>query len=312
LAQADSLEAVAREWFESFSRKWSESHAETVLRRLERNIFPWLGTRPVSEITAPELLTVLRRIEARGANEVAHRVKQVCGAVFRYAIATGRAQRDVSADLRGALAPVAEQHHGAVTDPKEVSVLMRAIDGYQGSFVVRCALRFSALTFQRPGEIRAAEWSEMDLAKAMWRIPSRRMKMRREHLVPLSNQALEVLRELHPLTGAGRFVFPGTRTADKPMSENTVVAALRYLGYERGKATAHGFRSTASTLLHEMGWRSDVIERQLAHVERNAIKGAYNRAEHLGERTQMMQAWADYLDSKSEAKIIPIRASATH
>ncbi|MBV8135352.1 MAG: tyrosine-type recombinase/integrase [Deltaproteobacteria bacterium] len=304
----DSFEAVAREWCAKFSASWVEEHTTTVIGRLEKNVFPWLGTLPIAEITAPELLTALRRIESRGAVEVARRVNQVCGAVFRYAIATGRASRDVSTDLRGALAPVVEKHHGAVTDPKEVATLMRALNGYQGSFIVRCALRFSALTFARPGEIRKATWSEIDLDNATWRISAERMKMRREHIVPLSRQAVEVLRELRPLTGSGLYVFPGNRSADRAMSENTICAALRYLGYAQGKATAHGFRSTASTLLHEMGWQSDVIERQLAHVEQNAIKGAYNRAEHLPERTRMMQAWADYLDGSE--KVVPLRATA--
>jgi integrase len=231
--------------------------------------------------------------------------------VFRYAVATGRATRDISQDLRGALAPPIGHHHGAITEPKQVAALIQAIKGYQGSPIVRAALRFSALTFQRPGEIRKAEWTEFDLDNAMWRIPGERMKMRRDHMVPLSRQALETLRELQPLTGAGQYVFPGTRGAGRPMSENTVCAALRYLGYEGQEATAHGFRTTASTLLHEMGWQTDVIERQLAHVEQNAIKGAYNRAEHLGARTRMMQAWADHIDGLAKGgTIIPLRATA--
>ena len=311
LVQADSFVQVAREWFEKFSKDWVEEHKSIVIGRLEQNIFPWLGTRPVGEITPPELLAVLRRIESRGAIEVAHRVKQTCGQIFRYAIATGRATRDVSADLQGALAPVVEQHHAAITDPKEVGALMRAINGYQGGPIVRAALRFSALTFQRPGEIRKAEWAQIDLDNGIWRIPAERMKMRREHMVPLSRQAVETLREIHPLTGSGRYVFPGMRSAGKPMSENAIVAALRNLGYEQGKMTAHGFRSMASTLLHEMGWKSDVIERQLAHVEQNAIKGAYNRAEHLPERTKMIQAWADYLDDLANGgTLVPLRATA--
>lgn len=303
LVVADSFEQVAREWFEKFSSTWVREHADIVIGRLEKNIFPFLGTRPVGDITPPELLTVLRRVESRGAIEVAHRVKQTCGQILRYAIATGRATRDITADLRGALAPVVEQHRAAITNPKGVGALMRAIDGYQGGPVVRVALRFSALTFQRPGEIRKAEWAQIDLDDAMWRIPAERMKMRREHLVPLCKQAIQALQEIKPLTGSGRYVFPGMRSAARPMSENTIVAALRNMGFEQGKMTAHGFRSTASTLLHEMGWPSDVIERQLAHVEQNAIKGAYNRAEHLTERREMMQRWADYLDGLSGAAV---------
>ncbi|HVB79818.1 MAG TPA: integrase arm-type DNA-binding domain-containing protein [Candidatus Binataceae bacterium] len=312
-AQAtESFEAVAREWFDKFSRSWVPEHAAIVMRRLEANVFPWLGVRPIGEITAPEVLTVLRRIEARGALEVAHRVKQVVGQVFRYAVATGRAQRDPTGDLRGALPPPPEKHHAALTKPADVANLMRAIDGYKGSFIVRCALRFSALTFVRPGELRKAEWADLDLDNATWLIPAARMKMKRDHLVPLSRQAVEVLRELNPLTGSGRYVFPGARAAGRPMSENAITAALRYMGYERGQMTAHGFRTLASTLLNEMGWSADAIERQLAHAERDGVRAAYNRAEYLAERRRMMQAWADYLDGliTTGATVVPFRASA--
>jgi integrase len=275
-------------------------------------VFPWLGSSPVGEINAPELLAVLRRIEGRGALETAHRIHQVSGQVFRYAIATGRAQRDPSADLRGALPPVREKHHAALSKPADVAGLMRAIAGYQGSFVVRCALRLAALTFVRPGELRKAEWSELDLDEGMWRIPARRMKMRAEHLVPLSRQAVEILRELHPLTGAGRYVFPGARTTGRPMSENAITAALRRMGYERGQMTAHGFRTMASTLLNELGWPADAIERQLAHVERDGVRDAYNRAEYLAERRRMMQAWADYLGGLTAgSSVIPLRATTS-
>ncbi len=300
-----SFEAVAREWFERYSRNWAPEHVVTVIRRLERNAFPWLGKRPIREITAPELLAVLRRVEARGALEVAHRIKQIAGQVFRYAVATGRAQRDVSADLRGALPASPEKHHAALTKPTDVAGLMRAISGYQGSFTVRCALRLTALTFVRPGELRKAEWAEFDLDEGVWRIPAVRMKMRTEHLVPLSQQAVEVLRELHPLTGAGRYVFPSARSASRPMSENAIVAALRRMGYERGQMTAHGFRTMASTLLNEQGWSADAIERQLAHAERDEVRGAYNRAEYLTERRKMMQSWADYLDRLMTSGLVP-------
>ena len=306
---AESFEGVAREWFKRFSRDWTPEHAETVIQRLEKNVFPWLGTRPVGEIAAPELLAVLRRIEARGALEVAHRVGQICGQVFRYAVSTGRAPRDISADLRGALPASPERHHAALTKPSDVAGLMRAIDGYKGSFIVRCALRLLALTFVRPGELRKAEWSEFDLDENIWRIGAERMKMRREHLVPLSRQALEVLHELQALTGNGRYLFPGARSANRPMSENTIVAALRYMGYGRGQVTAHGFRTMASTLLNEMGWPPDAIERQLAHAERDEVRGAYNRAEYLSERRRMMQAWADYLDGLARGgTVIPLRS----
>ena len=294
-ADRDSFEAMALAWFEKFSPRWVPAHTETVIHRLEADVFPWIGAKPIAEVTAVQLLEVLRRIEARGAVSTAHRIKQIIGQVFRYAIATGSASRDPSADLRGALAPERERHFGAITKPSDVVGLMRAIAGYQGSFIVRCALRFTALTFARPGEIRKAEWSEIDFDNALWRIAAERMKMKREHLVPLSRQTIEVLRELHRLTGSGLYLFPG-RTAARPMSENAIGAALRYMGYERGTMTAHGFRSMASTLLNEQGWGRDAIERQLAHAERDGVRDAYNRAEYLAERQRMMQAWADYLE----------------
>jgi len=294
-ADQDSFEVLARAWFEKFSPSWVPEHSETVIHRLEADVFPWIGAKPTDEITAVQLLEVLRRIEARGAISTAHRIKQIIGQVFRYAIASGRASKDPSTNLRGALAPERERHFGALTKPTDVAGLMRAIAGYQGSFIVRCALRFTALTFARPGEIRRAEWSEIDLHTALWRIAAERMKMKREHLVPLSRQTVEVLRELHPLTGNGRYLFPG-RTPARPMSENAIGAALSYMGYERGTMTAHGFRTTASTLLNEQGWGRDAIERQLAHAERDGVRDAYNRAEYLDERRKMMQAWADYLD----------------
>ena len=294
--KAGSFEAVAREWFGKFSANWVPAHAATINRRLERDVFPWLGARPVDEIAAPDVLAVLRRVESRGALETAHRINQICGQVFRYAIATGRAQRDLSADLRGALPPALERHHAALTKPADVAALLRAIAGYQGSFVVRCALRLAPLVFVRPGELRKAEWSEIDLEEATWRIPAAKMKMRTEHLVPLSRQSVEILRELHPLTGNARYIFPGARTISRPMSENAITAALRRMGYSREEMTGHGFRTLASTLLNEMGWSADAIERQLAHAERDEVRGAYNRAEYLAERRRMMQSWADYLD----------------
>jgi integrase len=310
--ETGSFEAVAREWFGKFSASWAPNHARIVIRRLERDVFPWLGSQSVGQIAAPELLAALRRVESRGALETAHRIHQVCGQVFRYAIATGQAQRDPSADLRGALPPVPEKHHSALTKPADVAALMHAIGGYQGSFSTRCALRLAALTFVRPGELRRAEWSEVDFDNSVWRIPAAKMKMRAEHLVPLSHQALAVLKELHPLTGGGKYLFPSVRSANRPMSDNTVLASLRRMGYARDQMSGHGFRTTASTLLNEMGWAADAIERQLAHAERDEVRGAYNRAEYLAERRRMMQAWADYLDGliTTGATVIPIRASA--
>lgn len=296
---ANSFEVVAREWFGKYQSIWVASHADKIIRRLEKDIFPWIGNRPISEITAPELLSALRRIEQRGAIETAHRAQQNCGQVFRYAIATGRAERDPTADLKGALPPAAVKHHASITDPKAIGALMRSINGYEGQPTTRCALRLAPLVFVRPSELRKAEWTEFDLEKAEWRIPAARMKMREQHIVPLSTQAIEVLKELHRFTGSGRFVFPGARTNGRPMSENTVNAALRRLGYGTDDMTGHGFRSMASTLLNEQGWNKDAIERQLAHAERDSVRAAYNYAEHLPERKKMMQAWADYLDSLS-------------
>lgn len=291
----NSFEVVAREWFGKYAPTWAATHGDKIIRRLERDIFPWLGARPIADVTAPELLTVLRRVEGRGAIETAHRAMQNCGQIFRYAIATGRAERDPSADLRGALSPVKPTHHPSITEPKAIGELLRAIEGYNGSLVTKCALKLAPLVFVRPGELRKAEWSEFNLESAEWRIPAARMKMREQHIVPLSKQAVAVLRELNPLTGQGRYVFPGARTNGRPMSENAINAALRRLGYSGNEMTGHGFRSIASTLLNEQGWHRDAIERQLAHAERNAVRAAYNYAEHLQERRKMMQAWSDYL-----------------
>jgi len=310
-ADAVTFEKVAREWFQKFKENWSSGHAARTMRRFEMDVFPWIGTRPVRDILAPELLATIRRIESRGAIETAHRTLQNCGQVFRYAVASGYADRDISADLRGAIPPTKEKHHASVTDPKDVAALLRTIEAYAGSFVTMCALRLAPMTFVRPGELRHAEWSEIDLDKAEWRIPAEKMKMREQHIVPLSRQAVAILRELHPLTGAGKYVFPSVRTSARPMSENTVNAALRRLGYAKDEMTGHGFRSMASTLLNEMGWNRDAIERQLAHGERNAVRASYNFAEYLPERRRMMQAWADYLDKlKAGAKVTPMHAAA--
>jgi integrase len=314
-AGAETFEAIAREWHAKFSQGWIPSHGDRILRRLENDIFPWLGKRPIAEIKAPELLAVLRRIESRGALETTHRAMQNCGQVFRYAVATGRAERDPTGDLRRALPPPKEKHHASIIDPKRIAELLRAIDSYQGFFATKCALQLAPLVFVRPGELRKAQWREIDLDKGEWRIPAERMKMREQHIVPLSRQAAEILRELEPLTNrpmpsrpnAPCYVFPSARTRERPMSENTILAALRRMGYTKEEMTGHGFRSMASTLLHEQGWNHQVIERQLAHAERNAVSAAYNFAEHLPERRKMMQAWADYLDGlKGGAEVIPL------
>ncbi|MDA3834872.1 MAG: tyrosine-type recombinase/integrase [Spirochaetales bacterium] len=293
---ANSLEAIAREWFTKNKHIWTGGHSRTIMARLENNVFPWLGSRPVMAISAPELLAMLRRIEDRGALETAHRVKQICGQVFRYAIATGRAERDPCADLRGALPPTKPKHMATITDPKQVGGLLRAIDGYEGHLITRCALRLAPLVFVRPGELRHAEWAEINLGEAEWKIPAEKMKMRKPHIVPLSQQVLAVLGEIEPLTGRGRYVFPSPRTIERPMSNNAVLSALRRMDYAKEEMSGHGFRAMASTILHEQGWPTDVIELQLAHAEKNSVRAAYNHAQHLPERQRMMQAWADYLD----------------
>ncbi len=304
----ESFEHVAREWHGKYRSSWTENHGDRILTRLKNDIFPWIGKRPIKEINAPELLALLRRIESRGAVETAHRAMQNCGQVFRYAVATGRAERDPTGDLKGALAPVRKKHLSSITDPEKVGELLRAIDGYEGHFISRCAMRLAPLVFVRPGELRQAEWVEIDLGNAEWKIPAEKMKMRQVHIVPLSRQAVEVLREIEPLTGNGRYVFPSVRTNKRPMSENTVLAGLRRLGYGKEEMTGHGFRSMASTLLNEQGWHRDAIERQLAHAERDTVRAAYNYAEHLPERRRMMQAWADYLEGlKNGAEVISIR-----
>ena len=306
-ANTNCFETVAREWHKKFSANWTEDHSARTLTRIQNDTFPWIGNRNINEITAPELLTVLRRVENRGALETAHRINQICGQVFRYAIATGRAERDPAADLKGALPPTRQKHHASIIEPKKIGELMRAINGYSGSFVTSTALKLSPLLFVRPGELRQAEWSEIDLEAAEWRIPPEKMKMRVLHIVPLSTQAIGLLKEMQPLTGRHKYVFPSTRTVTRPMSNNTINAALRRLGYTKEEMTAHGFRSMASTVLNEQGWNRDAIERQLAHSERDGVRAAYNYAQYLPERTKMMQAWGDYLDALEKGgDVIPI------
>lgn len=292
-----TFEAIAREWLALQQKGFSEATNKKAIWTLEVLLFPFIGHRPIDEIKPQDLLQILRRIEARGANETAHRAKSRASQVFRYAIATGRTERDPAADLRGALAPVVVTNRAALTDPVAIGGLLRAIDAYKGYPVTIAALKLAPLVFVRPGELRAAAWSEIDLDAAEWRIPAARMKMREEHIVPLARQAVAILRdELWPLTGKSSYLFPSVRSPKRPMSEVTVLAALRRMGYSRTEMTGHGFRALASTRLNEMGWPPDVIERQLAHAERNKVRAAYNRAQRLDERRRMMQAWADYLD----------------
>jgi integrase len=270
-----------------------------VISRLEKFLFPHIGSHPIGGICAYEILIPLRAIEALGMNETAHTVRQIAGQVFRYAVASGYAEHDVTVDIRGALAPVVSRHNPSVTDPREIAGLLAAMRAFEGSPVVRAALWFSAYTFLRPGEVRHIEWGEVNFETAEVRLPAEKMKMRRPHILPLSKQTEGVLTSLRPLTGRGRYVFPSIRVMDAgsvPMSENTINVALRRLGYGKDKMCAHGFRSMASTNLNEQGWPPDVIERQLAHVEGNSVRAAYNYAQYLPERRKMMQAWADWLD----------------
>ncbi len=310
LSVENSFEAVAREWYNKQLHTWVSHHAEDVKRRLESNIFPVLGKRPLGQIEAPELLQAIRAIETRGSYDLAHRVLQVCGQVFRYGIATGRCTRNLSADLRGALTPHVKQHQAAVR-AEELPDLLRAIAKYDeiGDKQTRLALQLLAQTFVRTNELIGAEWAEFDLDNALWIIPAERMKMKAEHVVPLTRQTLAILAEIKETSDGSRFVFPG-RNRDRPISNNTMLFALYRLGY-KGKMTGHGFRAVASTILNEAGFQPDVIERQLAHCERNQVRGAYNRAEYLPERKRMMQHWANYLDLvEAGAKVIPMHGGA--
>lgn len=307
--ETNSFEAVAREWYARFSPSWAPSHGDKIIRRLERDVFPWLGKRPIDTITVPDILEVLRRIESRGAVETAHRAQQNFNQVFRYAVVSGRVKTNPAIDLKGALKIAKQTHHAAIIEPKDVAQLLRAIDGYQGSFVTKCALRLAPLVFVRPGELRGAEWAEINLDSAEWNIAATRMKMREAHLVPLSTQAVAILKDLHELTGNGRFVFPSARTDDRPMSDNAILAALRRMGYTKDEMTGHGFRAMARTILDEvLNIRPDYIEHQLAHAVRDPNGRAYNRTKHRAERARMIQVWADYLDSlKSGAVVIPLK-----
>lgn len=295
--ESETFRAISNEWLERLER---EGRAPTTMKKTH-----WmldlacldLGERPIADITAPEVLQVLRKVEARGRYETAGRLRGTFGTIFRYAIATGRAQRDVSYDLKGALITPRPQHRAAIVEPREVGALLRAIDGYEGQPEVRLALQLAAHLFPRPGELRLAEWREFDLDDAIWSIPAHKMKMRRRHRVPLSLQASMLLRDLHALTGHGALLFPSSRSPERAISDNTLNAALRRLGYGKEEMTAHGFRATACTLLNESGlWHPDAIERQLAHVESNDVRRAYLRGEHWLERVKMMQWWSDELD----------------
>jgi integrase len=294
---ANTFEAVALEWLLQKKPIWASSHWVKIEAMLKRDLFPWLGSRPIAAITAAELLAVLRRIEARGAIDTTQRARIVAGQAFRFAVATGRAPRDITPDLRGAVAPPVKTHLAAIIEPKEAGKLLLAIHNYVGTPVVRAALQLAPLTFVRPGELRHARWPEFDLDGAEWRIPAERMKMRQPHIVPLSERAVEILRDLQPLTGKFEFVFPSQRSPLRPMSENAVLVALRTMGYPREVMTGHGFRAMARTMLDEiLNYRVDLIEHQLAHAVLDPNGRAYNRTAHLDARKKMMQGWSDYLE----------------
>lgn len=295
-AADNTFRAVAKEWRD----KAVKSAAPVTVSKIDWQLSmvpASIQDRPIEEIAAQEILAILRPLEARSVIETAHRVRARISQVFRYAVATGRVARDPTQDLRGALVPIRSTARAAVTDPNDVAGLLRALKGYTGQPATRAALLLAPLVFARPGNLRAMEWTELDLDAAEWRIPAGKMKMREAHLVPLSTQAVAILEELYPLTGRAQYVFPSVRTGQRPMSENTINAALRRLGFDKETMTGHGFRAMASTRLNEMGWPPDVIERQLAHAERNKVRAVYNRAQYMSERRKMMQAWADYLDA---------------
>jgi integrase len=306
IAHKNTFRAVGDEWLDKLTR---EGRAEATLAKtkwLLELAYPVIGDRPIADVSPPELLSALRRVEARGRYETARRLRSTCGQVFRYAIATGRAERDPSTDLRGALTAPKVKHRAAITEPVAIGALLRAIDGYDGQPATLAALRLAPLVIVRPGELRKAEWIEIDFEAAEWRIPAAKMKMRLPHRVPLAQQSIAILRNLQALTGGGRYVFPSVRTVARPISENTLNAALRRLGYGKNDMTTHGFRSTASVRLNETGqWNSDAIERQLAHQEPNSVRRAYTHAaEYWDERRAMMQVWADQLDQWRNGAVI--------
>ena len=304
----ETLKAIATEFLEM----QTAGAAATTLRRFELHVFPYLGKKPIATITAAELLAVLKRVEHNGSYDTAHRLRSACGRVWRYAIGSGRAQQDIAAPLAGQLAPVNAQNFATITEPKRIGELLRAIDGYAGLHSVSAALKLAPLVFVRPGELRAATWDEFDLEASEWRIPANRTKLRVEHVVPLADQAVAILDDLYPLTGSeSGYVFPSIRSRSTCMSDNSLNAALRRMGYAQDQMTAHGFRAMASTRLNELGFAPDIIEKQLAHAERNKVRSAYNHASYLPQRQEMMQFWADYLDSlKAGAEVVAISSKS--
>ena len=310
-AAAHTFALVAREWLAKTAAERADATQNKITSWLEKDVIPFIGDMPISAIGPRDVLAALRKMEARGALDSVHRVKPVTGQVFRYAVAIGAAERDVTQDLKGSLAKAAPGHFAAITEPKQLGDLMRAIFNYTGHPNVIAALRLTPLLFVRPGELRTMEWAEVDLDAAEWRIPGAKMKMKADHLVPLSTQALALLRAMHPATGHGKFVFPSLRTGERPMSENTINAALRGMGYAKEVHSAHGFRATARTIMDEvMGERVDLIEHQLAHKVKDANGRAYNRTAHMPARRVMMQNWANYLDKlRIGAEVIQLRTA---
>lgn len=298
--EANSFQKIALEWHENNTLNFTAKHRGHIIFRLNTYLFPAFGKRAVNRIEPQDILAVVRPIEQKGHLETAHRLVQLCGQIFRYAIATGKARHNIAADLRGALRPRATRHRATITDVRKIGPLLLAIDGYNGYFPINCALRLAPLVFVRPTELRAAEWAEFDLEAREWRIAAHRMKMRQQHIVPLADQAVRILEELRPCTGDGKYLFPSVRTDERPISDATMLAALRRMGYEKHELCTHGFRSMASTLLNELGYNRDWIERQLAHCDHDGVRAAYNYAQYLPERRKMMEEWANYLDSLRE------------
>jgi integrase len=315
-SSANSFEVIAKEWHKNQvgNKAWSADHAATIMTRLEKDVFPWIGSRPIAEVTAKEIKAILDRVRSRGVIETARRVRTIMGQIYTYAIATDRANYDISAGFRSYLPATSKtrKHMASVTDPKELAPLLRAMDAYQGGFVAQCALRLLPMLFVRPGELRHMEWAEIDLETAEWNIPGSKMKMGQPHLVPLSRQAVAVLEEIKPLTGHGKYVFPSTRSFSRCMSDNTVNAAFRRMGFDGETIVGHGFRATARTILDEiLGFRPDLIEHQLAHAVRDPNGRAYNRTAFLPQRKEMMQTWSDYLEAlKTETNAPPSPKSA--
>jgi integrase len=307
----ETVEAISMEWFKKFSDPWADSHASKILRRLECNLFPYFKGIGIASVTTPQLLAVLRRVEARGALDTAHRLHQNCGQIWRYAVSTGRAEHDITGALKGALPPAKQTHLGAITEPFEIGKLLRNIDEYKGSEVVRLALRLAPLVFVRPGELRHAEWSEFDFEKDVWTIPEGKMKAKIKHVVPLTRQAKAIIDELRKISGDGQYLFPSPQSTSRCLSDGAILSAIRRMGYTTQEMTGHGFRAMASTNLEQLGYDVRLIELQLAHADQDQVRAAYKRETHmlrLEERKKMMQSWADYLDGlRTGAAVLPFK-----